>query len=100
VSSLQPPLELSVPYAIEGATPSTAGTPVPVQIRGNAFELVALNRSADYDMYVSLDLGVTWIRVPPDCALRLVLGSFPDPLILIKSDGASQPFAIIYRLRL
>jgi hypothetical protein len=96
----QEPLELSILYAIEGTTPPTAGTPVTVRISGNVFELVALNRSADYDMYVSLDFGATWIRVPPDCALRVTLGAFPDPLVLVKSDGASQPFAIIYRLRL
>jgi hypothetical protein len=64
------------------------------------FELVVWNRSADYDLYVSFDFGSTWVRVPADSIASIFLGSFPDPLILVKSDGASQYFAIIYRLRL
>jgi len=100
VSSLLSPLELSPPHSVEGTTSSTAGSPTPVSIKGNVFELVVWNRSADYDLYVSLDLGSTWVRVPADSIATLFLGSFPDPLVLVKSDGASQPFSIMYRLRL
>ena len=100
MSSLLSPLELSAPYVYEGTTSSTAGSPTPVSIKGNVFELVVWNRSADYDLYVSLDLGSTWVRVPADSIATLFLGSFPDPLVLVKSDGASQPFSIMYRLRL
>jgi hypothetical protein len=100
VSSLLSPLELSPPCAYEGTTSSTAGTPTPIPIRGNVFELSVWNRSADYDMYVSLDFGSTWIRVPADSMATLFLGSLADPLVLVKSDGASQPFALMYRLRL
>ena len=100
MSSLLSPLELSPPYIYEGTTSSTAGTPTPIPIKGNVFELLVWNRSADYDLYVSLDLGSTWVRVPADSMATFFLGSFPDPLILVKSDGASQPFLIIYRLRL
>jgi hypothetical protein len=99
VSSLLSPLELSPPYVYEDTTSSSAGTPTPIPIKGNVFELVVWNRSADYDMYVSLDLGSTWVRVPADSVATLFLGNFADPLVLVKSDGASQPFAIIYRLR-
>jgi hypothetical protein len=100
VSSLLSPLELSPPYSVEWTTSSTAGSPTPISIRGNVFELVVWNRSADYDMYVSLDLGSTWIRVPADSMATFFLGSFADPLILVKCDGASQPLTIYYRLRL
>jgi hypothetical protein len=100
MSSLLSPLELSPPYIVEGTTSGTAGTPTPIPIKGNVFELVVWNRSADYDMYVSLDLGSTWIRVPADSTVTLFLGCFADPLILVKSDGASQPYTVIYRLRL
>jgi len=100
MSSLLAPLELSPPYIYEGTTSSSAGTPTAIPIKGNVFELVVWNRSADYDLYVSIDLGSTWVRVPADSIASIFLGSFPDPLILVKSDGASQPFSIIYRLRL
>ena len=100
MSSLLSPLELSPPYVYEGTTSGTAGTPTPVPIKGNVFELVVWNRSADYDLYVSLDLGSTWVRVPADSMAAFFLGSFADPLILVKSDGTSQPFTIYYRLRL
>jgi hypothetical protein len=100
VSSLLSPLELSPPYIYESVTSSTAGTPTPVPVKGDVFELVVWNRSADYDMYVSLDLGSTWVRVPADSIATIFLGSFADPLILVKSDGASQPFSIMYRLRM
>jgi hypothetical protein len=100
MSSLLSPLELSPPYSVEGTTSGTAGTPTPISIRGNVFELVVWNRSADYDMYVSLDFGSTWVRIPADSMATFFLGSFPDPLILVRSDGASQPYTIYYRLRL
>ena len=100
MSSLLSPLELSPPYVYEGTTSSSAGTPTPVSLKGNVFELVAWNRSADYDLYVSLDFGSTWVRVPADSAATFLLGSLADPLVLVKSDGASQPFTLIYRLRL
>jgi hypothetical protein len=100
VSSLLSPLDLSPPYSVEGTTSSTAGSPTPISIRGNVFELVVWNRSADYDMYVSLDFGSTWIRVPADSIVPVFLGSLADPLILVKSDGASQPFTVLYRVRL
>lgn len=100
MSSLLSPLELSPPYVYEGTTSSTAGTPTPVSIKGNVFDLAVWNRSADYDLYVSLDLGSNWIRVPADSIAPMFLGSLADPLILVKSDGASQSFTIYYRLRL
>lgn len=100
MSSLLSPLELSPPYSVEGTTSSTAGTPTPISIKGNVFEIVVWNRSADYDMYVSLDFGATWVRVPADSVATIFLGSFADPLVLVKSDGASQPFSIVYRLRM
>jgi hypothetical protein len=100
MSSLLTPLELSPPYVYEGTTSSTAGTPTPIPIRGNVFELAVWNRSADYDLYVSLDLGSTWVRVPADSIATFFLGSFADPLVLVRSDGASQPFAVLYRVRL
>jgi len=100
MSSLLSPLELSPPYVYEGATSSSAGTPTPIPIKGNVFELVVWNRSADYDMYVSLDFGSTWVRVPADSIATIFLGSFADPLVLVKSNGASQPFSIMYRLRM
>jgi len=100
MSSLLSPLELSTPYVYEGTTSSTAGSPTPISIKGNVFEFVVWNRSADYDMYVSLDLGSTWVRVPADSMAAFFLGSFPDPLVLVRSDGPSQPFTIYYRLRL
>jgi hypothetical protein len=100
VSSLLSPLDLSPPYSIEGATSSTAGSPTPISIKGNVFEIVVWNRSADYDMYVSLDLGSTWNRVPADSVMSVFTGSLADPVILIKSDGVSQNYVIFYRLRL
>jgi hypothetical protein len=100
VSSPLSPLELSTPYVYEDTTSSTAGTPTPVSIKSNVFELVVWNRSADYDMYVSLDLGATWVRVPADSTATMFLGCFANQLILVKSDGASQPYTVIYRLRL
>jgi len=93
-------LELSEPQVVSGTTPSTAGTPTVVSIQGNVFELEVYNQSMDYTLYFSLDFGNTWVPVPPESVATVVLGSFPDPLVLVKSDGASQPFTIIYRLRL
>jgi len=100
MSSLLSPLDLSPPYSVEGTTSSTAGSPTPISIKGNVFEIVVWNRSVDYDMYVSLDLGSTWIRVPADSMITIFTGSFSGPLILIKSDGASQNYVVFYRLRL
>jgi len=94
------PLELSVPKAISGTTSATAGEPTAITISGDVFEVTIYNMSADYNLYVSFDFGDTWITIPPDCAHSRIFGSLPDPVILVKSDGASQPFEIHYRLRL
>jgi len=93
-------LELSEPKSISGTTSSTAGTPTAITISGNVFEIVIYNKSTDYNLYISFDFGDTWITIPPDCAHSRIFGSFPDPVILVKSDGASQPFEVYYRLRL
>ena len=94
------PLELSVPKTVSGTTSSTAGEPTTVTIEGNVFELTVRNKSVDYSLYVSFDYGDTWVEIPPDSYLPMLFGSLPDPLILVKSDGSSQPYEIIYRLRL
>jgi len=93
-------LELSEPKTITGTTSSTAGTPTIITISGNVFEVVIYNKSVDYSLYVSFDFGDTWITIPPDCAHSRIFGSFPDPVLLVKSDGASQTFEIHYRVRL
>jgi len=93
-------LELSEPKSISGTTSSTAGTPTAVTVSGNVFEVVIYNRSVDYNLYVSFDFGDTWVTIPPDCAHARILGSFADPVLLVKSDGVSQTFEIHYRLRL
>jgi len=93
-------LELSEPKSITGTTSSTAGEPTPISISGNVFEVVIYNKSIDYNLYVSFDFGDTWVTIPPDCAHARLFGSLPDPVILVKSDGASQPFEVHYRLRL
>jgi len=92
-------LELSEPKSVTGTTSSTAGEPTPVTITGIVFEVEVYNQSTDYNLYVSFDLGDTWITVPPDSLLQALLGGMADPVILLRSDGASQPFMIVYRLR-
>jgi len=100
VSQFLRPLELTPPKVIEGTTSDTAGEPTSVTIDGIVFDMVIINKSIDYSLYVSFDFGNTYIEIPPDSALPILFGSFANPLILIKSDGASQPYKIIYRLRL
>ncbi len=99
MSQFLKPLELSEPKSISITTSSTAGEPTPVSISGSVFELIVINRSADYDAYVSFDFGATWVRVPADCAAPFLLGSLADPLLLVKSDGSSQKIDIVYRVR-
>jgi len=93
-------LELSEPKAISGTTSSTANTSSAITIGGNVFEITIYNKSIDYNLYVSFDFGDTWITIPPDSAHLRIFGSFPDPVLLVKSDGASQTFEIHYRVRL
>jgi len=92
-------LELSEPKSIAGATSSTAGAPTAITISGTVFEVGIYNQSADYSLYVSFDFGDTWITVPPDSVLQALLGGMADPVILLRSDGSSQPFMIVYRVR-
>jgi len=100
MSQFLKPLELSPPKYIEGSTSSNVNEPIPVTIEGNVFEMIIYNKSLDYNIYVSFDYGDTYIKIEPDHALRCLFGSLPDPLILIKSDGANVSYEIIYRLRL
>jgi len=99
VSFAQKLLELSEPKSISRTTSSTAGEPTPITISGNVFEVSIYNKSVDYDMYVSFDFGDTWITIPPDTMHMQILGSFSDPVLLVKSDGASQAYEVRYRLR-
>lgn len=92
------PIELSEPKVIRGETSPTAGEPISVAIEGIVFEVAIYNLSEDYNLYVSFDFGDTYVTVEPDSFLRVLFGAFPDPLLLLKSDGASQPFEIVYRL--
>jgi len=92
-------LELSEPKVISGTTSSTAGEPTPVTITGAVFEVEVYNTSTDYSLYVSFNLGDSWLTVPPDCELDVLLGGMADPVLLVRSDGASQPFIIVYRAR-
>ena len=94
------PLELSPPRVVRGETSSTAGEPTAVTLEGVVFELLVRNKSLDYSLYVSLDYGDTYDEVPPDSQARYLLGAMADPLILLKSDGASQPYELVYRVRL
>ena len=94
------PVELSPPKSISGTTSSTAGDVIPISIEGNVFELVVRNKSLDYSLYISLDFGDTWIEIPADSQAVFLLGGLADPVILVKSDGASQSFVIVYRLRM
>jgi len=93
-------LELSEPKSISGTTGSTAGVPTPVSLSGVVFEVEVYNMSTDYSLYVSFNLGDSWLTVPPDCELDVMLGDMADPVLLVRSDGESQPFIIVYRLRM
>jgi len=100
MSQFLKPLKLSSPKQVSGTTSSTAGEPTSVSIEGIVFEMVVVNKSEDYSLYVSFDMGDTYIEIPPDSYLPIIFGSFADPTILVKSDGASQDYNIIYRIKL
>ena len=92
-------LRLSAPVQVVGQTSSTPGEPTLVSIDGVVYDLVVVNRSVDYSLYVSFDGGNRYVEVAPDSALVVVLAA-GNVAVAVKSDGASQPFKVVYRLML
>ncbi|MEM0121266.1 MAG: hypothetical protein QW688_07515 [Thermoprotei archaeon] len=70
-----------------------------VTIDGLVYDVVVVNRSVDYSLYVSFDGGNRYVEVSPDSALVVVLAT-GNVAVAVKSDGASQPFKLVYRLML
>jgi len=91
-------LKIGVPKQLDITTKSTAGEITTVIFKKPVYSITIENKSTTDVLYVSFDMGETWIDIDTGA-------SFSDepfatkgaPIVLLKSDGTSQPARIIYK---
>jgi len=92
-------MKIGVPKQLDITTKATAGEPRVIIFKKPVYSIIIENKSTSSTLYVSFDMGETWIDIDID-------ETFEDepfqtkgtPIVLLKSDGASQPTRIIYKL--
>jgi|Deesub1362A_J573_1020465.scaffolds.fasta_scaffold00652_19 hypothetical protein len=91
-------VKVGVPKQKDITTSSTAGEITTVIFNKPVYSIIVENKSTTDTLYVSFDMGETWIDIATE-------DTFEDepfttkgkPIVLLKSDGTSQSARIIYR---
>ncbi len=97
-------MKIGVPKQLNITTGATAGEITRVTFQKPVYSILVENKSTTDTLYVSFDMGETWIDIatgktfPFNGSLLETFTTMGKPIILLKSDGASQPARIIYRL--
>ena len=91
-------MKIGVPKGLTGKTKPTAGEITTITFEKPLYSIVIENESSSYNLYVSLDMGESWIKIRPERYISIEpFTTKGKPIVLLKSDGASQPYQIIYR---
>jgi len=93
-------MKVGPPKQVDITTKSTAGAISTVIFEKPVYEIIVRNKSSTDVLYVSFDMGETWIDIATGSERGFE--NFADkgkPVVLLKSDGTSQPAGIIYRFR-
>ncbi len=91
-------VKVGVPKQLDITTSSTAGAITTVVFNKPVYSIFIDNKSTTYTLYVSFDMGETWIDIATQDTLPVEpFTTKGKPVVLVKSDGASQNARIIYR---
>ena len=97
-------MKVGAPKQLNITTGATAGEITTVAFKKPVYSIMIENKSTTDTLYVSFDMGETWIDLAAGKTFPFN-GSFLEPfvtkgespIVLLKSDGTSQPARIIYR---
>jgi len=93
-------MKVGPPKQIDITTKSTAGAISTVIFEKPVYEIVVRNKSTTDTLYVSFDMGETWIDISPETDFSVDNSAEKGkPVVLLKSDGTSQPAAVVYRFK-
>ena len=87
-----------MPKELNITTKSIAGEITTITFKKPVYSVLIENRSEKYALYVSFNMGEDWIKIPCGFGYYDLFASMGKPIILLKSDGESQPVRIVYRL--
>jgi hypothetical protein len=92
-------IKVGLPKQLDITTKSTAGAITRVIFDKPVYSILVDNLSTTDTLYVSFDMGETWISLRvSDQPLELEpFATKGKPIVLLKSDGTSQPARIVYR---
>ena len=91
-------MKIGMPKSISGETKATAGEITTITFKKPVYSIIVENESTSYNLFVSFDMGECWIKIRPEKYLSVEpFATKGKPVVLLKSDGASQPYQIIYR---
>ena len=92
-------MKIGVPKQRDVITKPNAGEISTVIFNKPVYSIMIENKSTTYTLYVSFDMGETWISLETGDSLSVEpFATKGKPIVLLKSSGASQPVRIIYRL--
>lgn len=98
-------MKIGMPKQLDITTKTTAGEITTVTFKKPVYSISIENKSSSYTLYASFDMGETWIDIPASAKfpfngafLKPFATKGESPIVLLKSDGTSQPARIIYRL--
>mgnify|MGYP000557146432 CR=1 FL=1 len=92
-------MKVGPPKQQDITTKSTAGEITTVIFEKPVYSIIVRNKSTTSVLYASFDMGETWVEIPTSS--HFTVEPFAEkgkPIVLLKSDGSSQPAAVVYRL--
>ena len=91
-------MKIGVPKQIDVTTKGTAGEITTITFEKPVYYIFIENKSSTDTLYVSFDMGETWIDIATGKSIEFEpFATKGKPIVLLKSDGANQPVRIIYR---
>lgn len=92
-------MKIGVPKQVDITTGATAGEITRVTFQKPIYSILVENKSTTNTLYVSFDMGETWIDIETgsNFSVEPFVTKGESPIVLLKSDGTSQPVRIIYR---
>jgi len=91
-------MNIGMPKQLNITTKATAGEITRVTFNKPVYSIIVENKSTTDTLYVSFDMGETWIDIATGKAFEVEpFATAGKPIVLLKSDGVSQPARIIYR---
>lgn len=92
-------IKVGVPKQIDITTKATAGEITRVIFNKPIYTLIIDNKSTTDTLYVSLDMGETWIDITAGSREKFEpFTTKGKPIVLLKSSGVNQAVRLIYRM--